>query len=214
MSRFAFVLGQALNPETAPRLEVKMVNLHREENYSERYLTQVNPKGQVPALTSPLLDSNLVESRDIAEWLCQKQPELLPEEHRETIERVMDKIYAYHAKALLVAPDDRKDGLQNQAAAMLEDPELTEAHRRALEIKIHKGEGKTWIFGDRPTILDAHAVAFAARLLDQQRFDLVLDAVKGYVEVVRDTDEWRKVTHGRSTLWNVSMGHAADLDPL
>ncbi|GJN81228.1 hypothetical protein PLIIFM63780_004760 [Purpureocillium lilacinum] len=243
MSRFAFVLGQALNPETAPRLEVKMVNLHREENYSERYLTQVNPKGQVPALTSPLLDSNLVESRDIAEWLCQKQPELLPEEHRETIERVMDKIYAYHAKALLVAPDDRKDGLQNQAAAMLEDPELTEAHRRALEIKsvltlepenilraenqahdlmsdlatlleVHKGEGKTWIFGDRPTILDAHAVAFAARLLDQQRFDLVLDAVKGYVEVVRDTDEWRKVTHGRSTLWNVSMGHAADLDPL
>ena len=55
MSRFAFVLGQALNPETAPRLEVKMVNLHREENYSERYLTQVNPKGQVsPRLVPPM----------------------------------------------------------------------------------------------------------------------------------------------------------------
>ncbi|UNI24373.1 hypothetical protein JDV02_010124 [Purpureocillium takamizusanense] len=250
MSRFAFVLGQALNPETAPRLEVKLVNLHQEENYSESYLTQVNSKGQVPALTSPLLDFNIVESRDIAEWLCQKQPELLPEEHRETIERLMGDMYSFHAKALLVAPDDRKDGIQNQAAAMLESPELTGAHRRALEIKsvfhdtyysrtlepdsisraekqaqvlmsdlaslleVHKGDGKTWIFGDRPTILDAHAVAFTARLLDQKRSELVLDAVKDYAEVVFKTEEWRKVTHGRPTLWDVSMGHAADLDPL
>lgn len=250
MSRFAFVLGQALNPETAPRLQVKMVNLHREENYSESYLTHVNHKGQVPALTSPLLDSTLDESRDIADWLCQKQPELLPEEHRETIDRLMNKIYAYHAKALLVAPDDRKDGIQNQAAAMLENPELSETYRRALEIKsvfhdtyysrtlepdnilraerqahdlmsdlaslleVPKSEGKTWIFGDKPTILDAHAAALTARLLDQKRHDLVLPAVKEYTEVVLKTEEWRRVTHGRPTLWDVSMGHAADLHPL
>ncbi|KAJ6444119.1 thioredoxin-like protein [Purpureocillium lavendulum] len=216
MSRFAFVLGQALNPETAPRLQVKMVNLHREENYSESYLTHVNHKGQ---------------------------PELLPEEHRETIDRLMNKIYAYHAKALLVAPDDRKDGIQNQAAAMLENPELSETYRRALEIKsvltlepdnilraerqahdlmsdlaslleVPKSEGKTWIFGDKPTILDAHAAALTARLLDQKRHDLVLPAVKEYTEVVLKTEEWRGVTHGRPTLWDVSMGHAADLHPL
>lgn len=47
MARFGFVLGQTLNPETAPRLHVRLVNLHRDENYSEPYLTRVNQKGQV-----------------------------------------------------------------------------------------------------------------------------------------------------------------------
>lgn len=47
MVRFALVVGRRLNPETAPKVEIKLVNLHREENFSEQYLTLVNSKGQV-----------------------------------------------------------------------------------------------------------------------------------------------------------------------
>lgn len=90
---------------------------------------------QVPALTSPHLEAPILESRDIGAWLCERQPELLPTEHRETIRRLVDKMYAHHANALLVAPEVRKDGLPNKAAAMLENPWLSRAHRRALEVK-------------------------------------------------------------------------------
>lgn len=47
MVRFAFVLGETLNPDTAPKVEIKLVNLHREENFSETYLTTGNRKGEV-----------------------------------------------------------------------------------------------------------------------------------------------------------------------
>lgn len=47
MVRFGLVLGRRLNPATAPNVEVKLVNLHREENLSEDYLAMVNPRGLV-----------------------------------------------------------------------------------------------------------------------------------------------------------------------
>lgn len=86
-------------------------------------------------MTSPALESALDDSRDIAKWLCERQPELLPREHRETIERLMDKLYAFHGKALLVAPENRSHGYPNTAAAMLESTDLSEEYRRALEMK-------------------------------------------------------------------------------
>lgn len=47
MARFGFVLGQALNRASAPRLEVRLIDLHRDQHLSEAYLTQVTCKGQV-----------------------------------------------------------------------------------------------------------------------------------------------------------------------
>lgn len=47
MVRFGFVLGESLNPNTAPKLKVRLVNLHRGDHLSEPYLTLVNTKGQV-----------------------------------------------------------------------------------------------------------------------------------------------------------------------
>jgi glutathione S-transferase len=77
----------------------------------------------------------LTDSRDIARWLCEQQPQLLPDEHRDTIERLMDKLYAFHAKALFVTAEERKHGIANQASAKLELGDITDKHRRALEIK-------------------------------------------------------------------------------
>ncbi|PHH76894.1 hypothetical protein CDD82_3764 [Ophiocordyceps australis] len=266
MTRLSFVLGRRVSPETAPRLELQLIDLHHDDNFSEDYLTKVTPKGQVPVLTSTALEAPLDDSRDIAKWLCAKQPRLLPQEHREVIESLMDKIYAFHATALLVASEDRKDdfkeSLPNKAAAMLERSDLSEGHRRALEIKSvladaldsvgiwdshdtyysrilepeqiegaeqqvrelmgdldailnrHQGQGKTWIFGDEPTILDAHATVLASRLAESKRFDMVSEPVRTYADRVRATQDWNEVTQGRPTLWDMSRGHVADLDHL
>lgn len=81
-------------------------------------------------------------------------------------------------------------------------------------LKTHNEQGTTWIFGDQPTILDAHTTVLAARMMDLGRFDLVSDSARIYATTVMETEQWKKATHGRPTLWNVSLGPAADLEPL
>lgn len=46
LTRFAFVLGQTLNPDKAPVLEVRLINLQQDENLGGDYLA-LNSKGQV-----------------------------------------------------------------------------------------------------------------------------------------------------------------------
>ena len=50
MSRFTYVLGKTFLDNYSPdsfHLDLKLVNLHRDGNISEEYLTKVNSKGQV-----------------------------------------------------------------------------------------------------------------------------------------------------------------------
>lgn len=75
-------------------------------------------------------------------------------------------------------------------------------------------DGWSWIFGDYPTILDAHAGALVARLMDMERYDLIPGPVKAYGRGIMESPEWNKTTHGRPTVWNVSLGHVSDLTPL
>lgn len=82
------------------------------------------------------------------------------------------------------------------------------------EVLSQRGDARPWIFGDRPTILDAHATALTARLMDVDRDDLLSEAVREYARGVMATPEWNMVTHGRRTVWDVSIGHVADLNPL
>ncbi|KAM3518663.1 hypothetical protein NHJ13051_008017 [Beauveria bassiana] len=250
MVRFALELGRRLNSDNAPQVQLKFVNLTTHENLSEEYLTTVNSKGQVPALTSDTLESGLGDSQVIAKWLCEKQPELLPAAHKDTIDRMMEKLYHFHLKALNIAPEAASNGIPNVAAAMLEDASISDKHRRALEIKSifhdslhsrtteaehieqvethvsklmaeladiiekHKAEGSRWIFGPRPTILDAYASALMIRLLDNERLELLPPAVQEYARAVQSSDEWRQVTHGRPTVYDASaMGPADELDP-
>ncbi|KAJ3473981.1 hypothetical protein NLG97_g10047 [Lecanicillium saksenae] len=249
MARFALGLGRQINSENAPRVQLKFVNLQATENLSEEYLTTVNSKGQVPSLTSRLLPSALSDSQQIAKWLCDKQPELIPADHKETIERLMDKLYSFHFKALNIPPEAAANGIPNVAAAMLENVNISEKHRRALEIKsifhdtLHSrtiepehiaqveahvsefmvelagiiDENKTtdspWIFGQQPTILDAYASALIIRLLDNKRLELLPRTVQTYATAIQESVEWNKITHGRPTVYERSMGPVAELDP-
>ncbi|CAM1502021.1 Fc.00g040050.m01.CDS01 [Cosmosporella sp. VM-42] len=234
MVRLGFILGDSLNPDTAPRLDLELIDLEREDNLSESYLTLVNSKGQVPALTCFEFPSTLDDSCDIATWLCEKQPELLPKEYQEIISGLVDRIYSFHITPLVVNPTSKTYGIPNRAAARLESNDISEQHRRALEIKsvlydsthgksldpdnVARAEklarevlqelvevlkehnhGETWIFGHRPTILDAHATPLIARLMDVGRYDLLPDEAQDYARRVITTSEWKETIKGRST---------------
>ena len=45
--RFTAVLGAKIDPTRELDMELKLVDIHRREQLSERYMTRVNPKGQV-----------------------------------------------------------------------------------------------------------------------------------------------------------------------
>lgn len=77
----------------------------------------------------------LCDSQQIAKWLCDQQPELVPAAHKEAIDSFMEKLYSFHFKALNIPPEAAANGIPNHAAAMLEDGSISEKHRRALEIK-------------------------------------------------------------------------------
>lgn len=252
MSRLGLELAASLDPASAPKYQIKLVNLHEDGEIAEEYLTKVNSRGTVPSLSSPVLAAPMTDSRDIARWLCEKQPELLPSSQKETIERLMDLLYNFHAKALCTPEEQRIHGVPNYAAAKLESKDISESYRRALEIKsvFHdqmKGrafepenvtateeacmrfsdfltdvmlsqkqregyEEGPWVFGARPTIIDAHAAPLLARLLDVQRPEFVKGILRDYVEGVKKTEAWQRTTKGRPTSYTRSLGPVKDME--
>jgi hypothetical protein len=65
------------------------------------------------------------------------------------------------------------------------------------------GKGTIWIFGDiGPTVLDAHVVAFVARLTDISLEDLVPPILRAYAATIMGLPEWQEVMKGRPTVWD------------
>lgn len=76
----------------------------------------------------------------------------------------------------------------------------------------NRPHNSTWLF-DGPTVLDAHVVPFILRLIDSGRHYLIPERLQQYAKDIQKLDVWDQVSHGRPTLWNVSLGHVRDLDP-
>jgi hypothetical protein len=105
----------------------------------------------------------------------------------------------------------------------IDDSSISSAENRARELfaKIlstyqSHAHGSLWIFGHAigPTISDGHVVPFIARLRDVQRASLVPGQLLEYASVIMRLDEWNGVTHGRPTMWNVSIGHVHLLESI
>lgn len=100
----------------------------------------------------------------------------------------------------------------------LEDDQVALAESQANEVfgetidTYH--EGDEWLFGKPvgPTILDAHLVPLITSLPDCGRQDLVPGILVAYAARVRSTGAWREATHGRPTMWDISIGHVADME--
>lgn len=56
-----------------------------------------------------------------------------------------------------------------------------------------------WIYGDKPTALDAHLVPFIARMTDVGRGNLLPQALKEYGQWAMVGDKWVEVMDGRTS---------------
>ena len=55
-----------------------------------------------------------------------------------------------------------------------------------------------WLFGDKPTALDAHLVVFIARMTDVGRSGLIPEKLRQYGQWAMQGTEWTKTRNGRS----------------
>lgn len=105
---------------------------------------------------------------------------------------------------------------------MMEPANVEDVESRARgfcrEIAALRQESKStgiYLFGDKPTILDALSTTLIARLMDLGRDDLIFSSMtREYAFGVINTEEWLRTTLGRPTLWNVSLGHVHEMTPL
>ena len=72
----------------------------------------------------------------------------------------------------------------------------------------HGTGSSEWLFGTEigATALDAHTLAFVARLLDARREDLVPRGVRVWADRLMTGEAWQKITGGRGTLFEVWIG--------
>lgn len=61
-------------------------------------------------------------------------------------------------------------------------------------------EQNEWIFGDKPTALDAHLVVFIARMTDVGRENIIPDGLRRYGARAMQRPEWVSMTEGRKTM--------------
>jgi glutathione S-transferase len=95
--RYAYALrGPAADPNAEIRLEEQHVDL-RPPNFdqlAERFICDINPSGEVPVLVSKQAEHILPDSRNITFKIAQYYPQLMPEEHADTIRRLLAELHA------------------------------------------------------------------------------------------------------------------------
>lgn len=70
----------------------------------------------------------------------------------------------------------------------------------SLEMLVTEKDQPTgWLFGDKPTALDAHLVVFIARMTDVGRSGLIPEKLRQYGQWAMQRPEWTKVRNGRSS---------------
>jgi hypothetical protein len=95
--------------------------------------------------------------------------------------------------------------LNNSKLAHLEDDfvrqsvEDAKAYTQKLTENIEKSN-TGWFFGlPEPSALDAHAIVFLQRMVDLERFNLVSQPLRAYLERAREIPAWQKISGGKST---------------
>lgn len=54
-----------------------------------------------------------------------------------------------------------------------------------------RGDNNSYIYGDQPTVLDAHVLPFLRRLNDKQRTYIIPQCVQAYFHRFQDSDIWK-----------------------
>ena len=74
------------------------------------------------------------------------------------------------------------------------------AKKLLTSLERHLPEDEGWLFGGKPTALDAHLVVFIARMLDVGRDSLIPARLQRYGSWAEKTPEWIQMMEGRRTM--------------
>jgi glutathione S-transferase len=122
-----------------PQMEIEEVpiDLFNNGQLDEFFLTKVNRKGQVPALTSPILETPLADSLDITHYLLSRHPDLTPEGHENQCLELLKSMHDLNYFALSF-PDRPKvvEGFVKAIKERLARERISEEYRDALEYKL------------------------------------------------------------------------------
>jgi glutathione S-transferase len=136
MVRMTLALRGKPASEPAPTFTEHLIDIYKDEQLSESFLTTVNPKGQVPAMTSPALPEPLTDSLDITYHLCDLYPRLGPKEHKETIYRLLKELHQIQYLSLSFTPaQNRAGGITVAVEKLRAQPDISDKYREALEFK-------------------------------------------------------------------------------
>lgn len=148
MARFAIELGKEYHqgPNGLPKIILKLINLHRDENLSEWFLTEINPIGQVPVLTrerrsgstKPYLEVT-PESTAISKFFAEHFfPGLLGGSHQGEVDRLLAQLHQIQAFSLSIKSPTEEQAVEVPDPGLnglLAEGDISDRYRRALEHK-------------------------------------------------------------------------------
>ncbi|RFU23878.1 hypothetical protein B7463_g12457, partial [Scytalidium lignicola] len=127
---------KSTTPEQAIAVIQTPVNIYTMEQLSQNYLLNVNPKGQVPAMTSPHFPRPLTDSYDITKYIGAKCTGLCPPLHQDTILRLLRDLHAIQFLSLSFKPEEeRAEGITKAIQDRLAEKDISDEYRKALEWK-------------------------------------------------------------------------------
>lgn len=148
MARFAIELGKEYHqgPNGVPNIIHKLLDLHRDENLEEWFLTEINPSGQVPVMTREWQDGSVkprlevtTESVVISKFFGEKFfPGLLGGPHRGEVDRLLAKIHEIQAFSLSIKSPTKEQAVEVPDPGQderLARTDISDKYRRALEYK-------------------------------------------------------------------------------
>lgn len=138
MARYAFALRGALKPgqsEIIIKEEPVDIGLKREQ-LEERYLLEINAKGQVPVLAPVGGGPTLPESVDITFKFGEVYEDIIPEGQAGQIRELLDRQHELGVFSLTMGP---RPGVGEAQTAVLEEKlkaDISEKYRAALQAKL------------------------------------------------------------------------------
>lgn len=114
------------------------INIGTEDQLTEGYL-KVNPKGQVPAMTSAALATPLTDSVDITKYMCSLYPSLAPSALQQTIFAALEQLHEIQYLSLSFTKQNETPMTSNidfYTKRRMNQPSVSESYRKALEYKL------------------------------------------------------------------------------
>ncbi|KIY00911.1 uncharacterized protein Z520_03577 [Fonsecaea multimorphosa CBS 102226] len=137
MVRYTVALrGPARDKASEIPIQDQSVDIFHEEQLSEHFLRNINPKGQVPVLTSPTLGAPIADSMDITRYLAKYYPAIIPASYEKEINERLDALHALNYFSLSFPGRDYVAQGFKAAVQRRLDGDISQAYRDALQYKM------------------------------------------------------------------------------